>query len=66
MNTVILRITENPFQFPKERKYIRKATLSQFPYLVFFYVNDDLINVFAVFHSSRNPIIWRKRFKNLS
>jgi toxin ParE1/3/4 len=59
----IIRITENPFQFPKEIKQIRKAIVNDFPYSIFFYVADNLINVFAIFHSSRNPMIWKKRFR---
>ncbi len=57
-------IQENPFQFPKEKKNIRKAIVHKFPYSIFFYTNKELINIFAFFHSSRNPLIWQKRFKN--
>ena len=58
----IFRIQENPKQFPVVKKNIRKALVKRFPFLIFFYVENDLINVFAVFHVSRNPIIWKKRF----
>ena len=62
IDKTVIRINDNPFQFPKERKQIRKAVVNNFPYSIFFYVTDNLINVFAVFHSSRNPMIWKKRF----
>ena len=63
IDKTIIRITENPFQFPKETKQIRKAIVNDFPYSIFFYVADNLINVFAIFHSGRNPMIWKKRFR---
>lgn len=63
IDKTIIRINENPFQFPKEMKKIRKAIVNDFPYSIFFYMTDNLINVFAIFHSSRNPMIWKKRFR---
>lgn len=57
----ILRILENPLQFPIVRKHIRMAILKRFPYGLYFYVADNVINVFAVFHFSRNPKVLRKR-----
>ena len=62
IDITVIRIRENPFQFPKEKKQIRKAVVNNFPYSILFNVADNLINIFAVFHSSRNPMIWRKRF----
>ena len=58
----IFRIQENPKQFPVVKKNIRKALVKRFPFLIFFYVEKDIINVFAVFHTHRNPLIWKKRF----
>jgi toxin ParE1/3/4 len=57
----IQRILENPLQFPYVRKHIRMAIAQRFPYGLYFYVSDDFINVFAVFHFSRNPEVLRKR-----
>ncbi len=62
VNYIIEHIKENPFQFPEIKKDIRQAIVNNFPFVIFFYLKDDLINVFAIFHSSRNPIIWKKRF----
>lgn len=63
IDKIIIRINENPFQFPKEKKQIRKAVIKLYPYVIFFYVTENVINVFAIFHTSRNPMIWKKRFK---
>jgi len=57
-------IKENPFQFQKARKQIRMAVVKRFPYSIYFVVNNQTVNVFAVFHSSRNPKIWKKREKD--
>ncbi len=62
IDKTVIRINDNPFQFPKERKQIRKAVVNNFPYSILFYVTENLINIFAVFHSSRNPMSWEKRF----
>jgi len=62
VDKVLLRITHNPFQFPVIKNNIRKALVNRFPFTIFFYVDKDIVNVFAVFHTYRNPIIWKKRF----
>jgi len=59
---VLLRINDNPIQFPIETLAIRKAIIKRFPFTIFFYISGNVINVFAIFHSSRNPISWKKRF----
>ncbi len=61
LDTVFIRIVNNPFQFPLFEKKIRKAIINQFPYSVFFYIEKEIVNVFAVFHTHRNPKVWKKR-----
>lgn len=39
----------------------RKAVVKRFPYTIFFSVEEDIVFVHAIFHTSRNPIIWRGR-----
>jgi len=58
---VLYRIEKNPKQFPKELNNIRKAVVRRFPFSIYFTVIENRIIVFAVFHNSRNPIIWKKR-----
>jgi len=55
------QIQANPEQFPKSRNEIRKAVLSRFPYCLFFTIKSNTIKIIAVFHNSRNPIIWKER-----
>ena len=61
---IILRIENNPYQFPKIEKEARKASLKRFPFAVLFVVENNLINVFSIFHFSRNPSVWKKRIDN--
>ncbi len=39
-----IRIQENPFQFPKINKKIRKAVVSRFPFSIYFYIDELTIN----------------------
>jgi toxin ParE1/3/4 len=60
---VLERIVNNPFQFYQEKRNVRKAIVDKFPFGIFFYIKGDLINVFAVFHFSRNPKNLRGRIR---
>jgi hypothetical protein len=55
------RMLENPFTFPKVLKSIHKANLTRFPFTLFYVISDNEIFVLAVFHQSRNPMIWKRR-----
>ena len=55
------QIKINPEQFPKNRNEIRKAVVKRFPFCLYFVLKSDTIKVIAVFHNSRNPIIWKER-----
>jgi plasmid stabilization system protein ParE len=59
----IRRIQDNPRLFAVVSKQIRMSIVKRFPYGIYFYVAGDIINVFAVFHFSRNPKVLRKRVK---
>jgi plasmid stabilization system protein ParE len=54
-------VQSNPYQFPIIKWDIRRAILKRFPYSIFFIVSPPIINVFALFHNSRNPKIWKSR-----
>ena len=56
------RIKKAPLTFPVvEGTFVRRAVVNQFPYSIFFSLNEEVVVVFAVFHHSRNPMIWRGR-----
>jgi plasmid stabilization system protein ParE len=63
IDNVYERIKFNPNQFPIIKKDIRKAVVKRFPYCLYYVVEPEIIRIFAVFHNSRNPIIWKQRVK---
>src|SRR4051794_15139897 len=56
-----IRIQESPAQFPEVESGIRRGLLAQFPYGVFFIVEDDAVVVIAVLHLHRDPETLRAR-----
>jgi plasmid stabilization system protein ParE len=61
IENTIQRIQQNPRQFAIVRKQIRMSIVKRFPYGVYFFVTGEVINVFAVFHFSRNPKTLKQR-----
>jgi len=61
VDSSFIDIRRNPQAFPKTWKEIRKYVVSDFPFCIFYVDETDVINILAVFHSKRNPQIWRKR-----
>lgn len=55
------KIRAKPKIYRKRAKNLRIANLKVFRYQVIYRINSDSIEVVAVFHSKRNPKIWRKR-----
>jgi len=54
-------IRRNPKQFIIVYKGIRRAFTERFPYGVFFIIENDVVYIIAIVHSSRSPKIWKKR-----
>ena len=63
IENTINKIIKNPMQYPKVKKDMRKASINRFPYGIFYVFREKVVNVLSVFHFSRNPSIWKKRFK---
>lgn len=63
MENKILVIQSNPFLFSIIKKDIRKALLKRFPFGIYYFLEGDVINIFAVIHFSRNPKIWKQRLR---
>jgi plasmid stabilization system protein ParE len=61
LDALVERIRDNPFQFPLAAFGTRNAILKRFPYSLRFKSIDGVAVVFACFHMSRNPRIWRRR-----
>lgn len=52
---------EQPQLYAVVHKNIRRITAERFPYSVYFRVEQRRLVVLAVFHGSRNPLIWQTR-----
>ena len=61
VRTALIRIAENPKQFPPALKNTRRALLRRFPYILVFRETHDAVYVVAVFHTSRDPLVWKRR-----
>lgn len=55
------KIKENPESFPIIGLSIRKYVLKKFPFIVYYKIDKYTIQIIAIFHTSRNPEIWRRR-----
>jgi len=61
LRAALIRVADNPKQFPSAYKDTRRAFLRRFPYILVFRETQDAIYVVAVFHTSRDPLIWKRR-----
>jgi plasmid stabilization system protein ParE len=56
LNKSINLIRVNPKYYRKIRKEIRQILLDKFPFVIVFeIIEEDVIVIYAVFHTSRNP-----------
>ena len=54
--TVLRRVRQNPYQFPRSHKSTRKALLKRFPYAIYFSLNAERALILAILHQRRfNP-----------
>lgn len=54
-------IVDAPLRWPQVRKGFRKYRLRRFPYCVIYRIaNDNVVEIFAVFHLRRKPGSWRR------
>jgi len=58
---IVGRIESMPRMYPVAHRDVRRGKLRTFPYLIYYRVLPDRIEVIAVLHGSRDPRIWRKR-----
>jgi len=54
-------IQRTPELHPLIHKQVRRALIRRFPFGVFYVVDEDTIQVLAVFHGKRNPKRWMER-----
>lgn len=61
LDSTISIIIQNPFLFEVKFEGLRVAPTKRFPFRVIYYLEDTQIGVIAVFHTSRNPTVWKER-----
>ena len=54
-------IKQNPNSFPIAHKDVRKFVVKKFPFVIYYRIVNTVIQVIAIFHTSRNPEIWNER-----
>ena len=63
IDDALSRIVGNPHLFPLVYRTFRRAVVRRFPFAVLYEVTTNEIEVFAIFHSRRNPDEWKSRVR---
>jgi toxin ParE1/3/4 len=53
------RFTAYPESYPVVTRHLRRALIDRFPFAIFYLTDAEVIQVFAVLHTSRDPQIWQ-------
>ncbi len=61
LDEVCDRIAATPELVPPEYRSVRRLNLPRFPYVVYYRLVADFIEVIAVLHGSRDPQGWQSR-----
>jgi plasmid stabilization system protein ParE len=61
IDDALSRIVRNPLLYPIVYRTLRRTVVRRFPFAVFYEVTADEIQVIAVFHSRRDPEVWKSR-----
>jgi toxin ParE1/3/4 len=61
VNERFAQIRETPELYAPEFKAVRRALLDRFPYVIYYRIVGEPLEVIAVLHGSRNPRRWRSR-----
>jgi plasmid stabilization system protein ParE len=54
-------IAEYPQSYSADDRGVRKCQFQKFPFLVYYRIDEDVIEIIAVAHTSREPYYWRDR-----
>jgi toxin ParE1/3/4 len=63
IDNVFDRIRDTPEMYAQEYKTVRRVGLDHFPYIVYYRIVGDSVEVVAVQHASRHPRQWRSRLR---
>lgn len=65
IESTLYEISKHPLHYPKKRKAYREAGVPTFPFVIVYEIlnSRNLIYVAAIFHTSRNPKLKYRKFK---
>jgi len=55
-------IQKNPYTYQEIDNDLRRYVMKKFPFVILYFVGEVVIQIIAVFHTSRNPNEIQKRF----
>ena len=55
------RILRTPYAYEELRSGVRRALTKQFPYAVYFSIEQDTVLILSVVHTARDPAEWQQR-----
>lgn len=58
---VLDRVGQTPQMHAIVYKSIRKAVVVRFPFCIYYRIEPSVVRVIAIFHTSRNPVVWKQR-----
>lgn len=61
LESMFLKIQEHPHRYPAKYQDKRIAVVRKYPFVIIYELEEEVITVYSVFHTSRNPEIWGKR-----
>ncbi len=61
IDDALSRVVRDPDLYPIVYRNLRRAVVRRFPFAVFYEITTDEIQVIAVFHSRRDPEMWKSR-----
>ncbi|MFP4009657.1 MAG: type II toxin-antitoxin system RelE/ParE family toxin [Spirulinaceae cyanobacterium] len=62
IDEILKRVGTLPEAYPVVYRDIRRAVVKRFPYAVYYRIVSSRVIVTAIFHSGRNPKLWKGRF----
>ncbi len=61
VDACIRAVLRRPEIYAAVHENYRRALVRRFPYAIFYEYADDVVTVYCVFHTSRDPGKWRQR-----
>ena len=61
IDELVFRMSEHPARYPVVFADVHRAMTRRFPYSVIFRTRSSTLVVLAVFHSRRDPRVWKRR-----